>query len=445
MATGVVPGVIGPLSVEDVAPPLPPGVLLVEAARDAGGTARRLARALGAEGCATPRVALDRLARRREHDLAPYRDEVVRCRRELAAARAAASEGPSTATGAAGPDASDVRRAAADVRRAGRALDAARAGVGPRPRLDPEMARAAHDADEAMAEARRRRGEGLPRAGAVLTVANGAACAVVAGRLVTEAFDRVFPLVAAMPLLALAYTARVVAADLLRRRSAAHRRWTALRALDACTMEELEAREAAVRDWARRARRLSAAETRRAEAEAAWRAMVGDAVGVDVAEEVAATLERAARLDARCRRAEAACAAASLALQGAEDTVGSGHPPLVVLDRPPPGGPPGPRQAAADPLAELVERAGGASVIVVRPAANAPERARPQRPERPAAPAAASVAAGVAASSDPGPPVVVVPGVAVVDLRERVLAGLQRLRARQGWSGPPSGSVTSGT
>lgn len=416
MAAGALPGVVGPLPVDEVTLPLPPGLVVV-VARDAGRGARRLARSLGVERPLPAASVLDELDRRRRAELAPFRRRAEGCRLEASeAATALQVARAALPPGLSGADPGAVGRLAGALASARSSVHTARAALGPRPGLDRAAAEEAHDATEALEEARRRRGAGLPQACSLLTLANGGAGILVVGRLLDEAFDPAFFLVALLPSAALAYTASVVVGDARRCQAAARRRWTALRSLDLCTMAGLTALEARDAEWSARARRLAAAQARRAAVEGAWRALVGPAALADDAPRIVAELERVCGLEARGRAAAEAWRSAAAALQQAEDSAGSGQPPLVVLDASLAG------EAGDAVLARLAERAGRATVVVVRPAVA-------MAPSRPAAPDAPLPAA---------PP-------AVVDMRERVLAGLQRLRGRHARpEGQPPGPVAAG-
>ncbi|MGQ0520112.1 MAG: hypothetical protein ACT4PX_03030 [Actinomycetota bacterium] len=424
MVPGALPGVVGPIPVDEVTVPLPPGLVVV-VARDAGRAARRLARSLGADRPRPAGDALEELGRRRGAELEPYRRRAEGCRLEAAeAATALEAARAALPPGLAGADPRLVRRLAGALASARSSVQTARAALGPRPELDRDAAREAHLAAEALEEARRRRGAGLPDAFSLLTLANAGAGALVVGRLLSEAFDPAFFLVAALPLAALAYTASVVIGDVRRCQAAARRRWTALRSLDLCTMAGLAAVEARDAEWSARAGRLARAQARRAAADRAWRGVVGPAVLADDAPRAVAELERVAGLEARCRAAGEAWRDAAAALQQAEDSAGAGQPPLVVLDASLAG------DAALPVLARLADRAGRATVVVVRPAvAMAPPR-----------PAGRDPGTVPGAAVPPLPPV-----PAVVDMRERVLAGLQRLRSRHPRSeGEPPGPVAAG-
>lgn len=444
---GVAPVVMGPLPAGDVAPPLPPGIVLV-AAREPGRTARRLARELGAERWCTPAQALEELDRRRQASLVHHRRRAAECRAAAAEARAeVAAERAALATGLAGAAAAQVRVAAAEVRRSRRTVEAARSGLGPRPRLHDDAlatgaARAAHEAHAALEQARHQCGADLPQANSILSVANACAGTVVVGRLVSEAFDPAFFLVALLPLAALGYTVAVVGRHVRRCRALARRRWTALRSLDVCTMAALASLEQEAGDWTARSTKVAKAEKRLHEAETAWRSLVGTDADVSTAERIAVSLERLAELETSGREAADRWTDALVALQCAEDTFGRGHPPLVVLDR----------KARPDSLpsrSQLATAAGGGTVVLVGPALAMAARQPEPAPPEPAEPAAVPPAPTPAPAGAPAPVPACVPAPAaasaVVDLRERVLAGLQRLRARQGRPEErPPGSVAAG-
>jgi hypothetical protein len=430
---------------------VPPGVVVV-ASRDVGRTARRLARSLGGALYATADEAVQELARRRAEALAPHLARVEECRAAAGAARQAVEEArASLRPGLAALRPDDVAAAARAVAEARAAVRAVRTGLGPRPHLDDALAQRVHEAHAALEQARRARGARLPDALSLITMANCGAGVLVAGRLFSEAFDPAFFLVACLPLSALGYAGSVVMRDVNRCRVAARRRWTTLRAMDLCTMAALASREADVRRWEERSRAAATASARLTHAEAAWSGLVGRGVSVQAAPQVMAALHDVAALHHVARDASAAWAEAAAALQGAEDTAGAGSAPLVVPDRRPGHDPQG--QA----LAALARAAGLASVVVVRPAvamaveSPAPADDRLMPAPHQADPAAALAPSGATGGEQPAPaahrapPVPAAAASAVVDLRQRVLSGLLRLRTRPlPRDRRPPGSVASG-
>ncbi|MGH9178039.1 MAG: hypothetical protein ACRD0N_05740, partial [Acidimicrobiales bacterium] len=102
-------------------------------------------------------------------------------------------------------------------------------------------------------------------------------------------------------------------------------------------------------------------------------------------------------------------------------------------------------------LAELAEAAGLGTVVVVRPVAAVAPTAPQERPTQDEeatpepAPASDDLAGAAPASPAPEPEPVPVPASAVVDLRQRVLSGLLRLRSRPlPRDRRPPGEVASG-
>ena len=400
--------------------PAPPGVVVVPAG-DPAGTAADIAGLLGSGHCVTVDEALDELAGRRSADLeAP----AALARALRAGAHAATVTAlhvrPGLSTVPAGLTAARVRAAAHHLVEAAEALHAAREALGLRPLYDGELAADARSAQADVLQARLDRVASLPRANAALVQANLAAAAIVAGRAATDAFDPAFFLVALLPLAALAYAARTVMAPARRSRSAARRRWSALRAMNVSTLAGLSALEERSAAWERRGARMRAAEADLCAARDTWTALVGDAVAIASAGRLAADLEAAAELDETARAAAAAWCDALVALQEAEDTAGSGWPPLVVVGSEPAAGP------SADGLVmqRLVDHVGSATVVLVvaerapggvqAGAADGDHEARVVRP----VPVPVGAGAHRAASGAAG----------IVDVRERVRAGLHRLR-----------------
>lgn len=418
--------------------PAPPGVVVV-LAPDVREAADEIARILDA-ACLPPDEARAELERRRREHLAEPVARLAACGERAAAARVAAAHSPAGLRSVpAGLDGAAVRAAARAVSDAVRALDEARGAVGRRPCHDPGAAAAARAAQAEVEQARRDRWSAMPAATRVLLAANLGSGTVVAGRIASESFDRAFVLVPVLPVLALGYAAATVLGPVRRSRAAARRRWAALRSMDVSTLAELAALEQRAAAWRLRAGAVAAAESDLRAARHAWHALVGDAVSLASAGRLAADLDAAAALQAACAVADHAWADAAVALQVAEDTAGTGRPAVVVAD-PARAVRAGVRRRALDHLAAA---AGATTVVVVVDEESVPKRSRP-------APAPVPVAALVA----PGPvaaapaahrprPLPVRPGPAtphrrrpgarervIVDIRERVRGGLQRLRAR---------------
>ena len=400
----------------------PPPGLTVVVASDPPRAAVRLARAVGGERPYTLAEALVELDRRRDLRLEGPRRRLAACGEAAAEVRARALSARNRLPPAvAGLPAAELKRAAQAVDEAALAVAAIREALGPRPHLDEDAARTAREANAAVEQARVERAAALPHANSILGMANAGAAVVVAGRLVSEAFDPAFVLVAVLPLAGLAFAGHAIVRSMRRSRAAAHRRWTALRSLDVCTMEGLDARERRARAWDARSRRLKAAEAELRRARAAWRALVGPTVTVAEAARVASDLDHAGRIAAAAEAAGRSWAEAASLLQQAEDGGGADEPPLVVVDDEPPAG-----RAALD---ELTFRAGRVPVVIVGKEA---DRGTPEH-----APAGSRGGHDLSGPDE---------GATVVDLRDRVRAGLQRLRGRQGARGNPSapGSVASG-
>ena len=426
MMAGDVPGVRALGSASELPMPPPPGVALVRA-DDPWQVAGDVGRSIGATRLFTATEACEELDRRRDAVLARARRHRDRCATEAEAARERAATAAPSAVPAqlVGVSPAALRRAAAAVEEAIAAVRAARVALGPRPQVDEEVAHEAREAQVLVDLARLQRAALVPRANRVLGTANAAAAAIVAGRVVSEAFDPVFVLVAVLPLAALGIVATTVGHTVRLSRSAARRRWAALRSLDLCTLADLEAREVAARAWDVRATRIAERRRRLVRAQAAWEALVGPGVPVSRAASLAAALEEMATLDAEAEAAARVWADASERLQAAEDAGAEGGP-LVVVEA---GASPG---RHAEVLRALAERAGRSAVVVVAALAADPIVVQPTAREPDPEPEVEPVGTGPTSE-----------GPVVVDLRERVVAGLMRLRARQAArrDASPPGSV----
>ena len=418
--------------------PAPPGLVIVPAA-DPAGTAADIAGLVGGGHCHTVGEALEELAARRAAALeAPA--ALARARRADASAAlaAAAPVRPGLSTVPAGLTAAAVRAAAHNLVEASETLHAAREAVGSRPRYAEDLAAVARAAQADVHQTRLDRTAAMPRANAVLVQANLGAAAIVVGRVASEAFDQAFFLVAVLPLAALVYAAHTVIAPARRARAAARRRWSALRAMNVSTMAGLAALQERAGAWERRAARLRAAEAELRAARDSWTALVGNAVAIASAGRLAADLEAAAVLDGTARAAAAAWSDAVVALQEAEDMAGTGWPPLVVLigDRS--------DDPVADRLAQqqLAQLAGAATVVLIvaapAPAEVVPDAVAEEAEAEAAVDPSGDSHEGRVARPVPAPvPVPVGAGThrtgsatgGIVDLRERVRAGLHRLRA----------------
>lgn len=414
--------------------PAPPGVVVVPSTEPDDEVAQILG-VLGGDRWLSVDEAAAELGRRRAAALEEPVVHARACRAAAVAARAAAvGARPGLATVPSGLTPTIVRSAARTVVEAAETLRAARDAVGARPGYDGRAARAAREAQADVERACRDRAAALPRTSPVLTRANLGAGALVLGRAASEAFDRAFFLVAVLPLGALGYAAHAVIAPARRARAAARRRWAELRSMNVSTMAGLAALEERAGAWERRAARVAAAEADFRVARDTWRSLVGRSVALASSERLAADLEVTAELDAAARSADDAWSQAVEAIQVVEDTAGTGEAPLVVLD-PDPAADHDDRLLAVQRLAEL---AGATTVVVVvaEPAAieaphpdgvdrvgepAAPVEATPPPPARPSVPAPVPVRSPRTAPVGDG---------GIVDLRERVKAGLLRLRGR---------------
>lgn len=426
--------------------PAPPGLVFVPAAEPAG-TAADIAGLIGGGRFLTVGEALEELAARRAAALDPPTARARARRADATAAVAAALHvRPGLSTVPAGLTATEVRAAAHRLAEASEALHAAREAVGGRPKYDADLAADARAAQADVLQTRLDRAAALPRANTVLVQANLGAVAIVVGRVASESFDRAFFLVAVLPLAALVYAVHTVVAPARRARAAARRRWSALRAMNVSTMAGLAALEERAGAWERRAARMRAAEAERRGAHDAWTSLVGSAVAIASASRLAADLEAAAALEEAARLASAAWSDAVIALQEAEDMVGTGWPALVVL---------GTDRTDVPTANGLVRRQlahlAGAATVVLIVAEPAPPAVLPdEAAEEPGA--TVDPAGGVEETPVPRPvPVPVGVGAGarqpesatggIVDLRERVRAGLHRLRA---FTSSPRGPAASG-
>lgn len=417
---GSPPGVHALVCAAELPVPPPPGVTVVPAP-DPWQAAGGVARALGVARMFTAAEACEELDRRHEERMAEARHRARACadaaeaaRERAAAARSAVPDGmPDVPAGALRQTAREVEDALAELR-------AGRRTLGPRPHVDAETAHDAREAQVIVDLARLQRAALAPLVGRILAVANAGALAIVAGRVASEAFDPVFVLVAVLPLGALGVVASMVGHNVRRGRRAARRRWAALRSLDVCTLAALDAREAEARAWDARAARMAERRRDLVRAQAAWEALVGPGVRVVDAAGLADAVEEATALEAEAEAADEERVQAAARLQAAEDA-GVGGAPVVVVDA---GSSPERRDAL---VRRMAARAGRTPVVVVTAAAVAAPAPRP-------APATEPRPAPAPADGEPY----------VVDLRERVLAGLLRLRARQTSRHDPPGTAASG-
>lgn len=435
MMAGDVPGVRALGSASELPVPPPPGVVVVRAT-DPWEAAGGVARSLGAARLFTAAEACEELDRRRDAAVARARRHRDRCAAEARAARARAATAPTVVPARlVGVSPAALGRAATTLEDAVASVRAARVALGRRPHVDEDVAHEAREAQVLVDLARLQRAALVPRANRVLGTANAAASVIVAGRVVSEAFDPAFVLVAVLPLGALGVVATMVGHTVRRSRSAARRRWAALRSLDLCTLAQLEAREVEARAWDAGATLVAERRRELVRARAAWEALVGPGVPVSQAPSLLAAVEEVATLEAEAEAAARAWADASERLQAAEDA-GAGGAPIVVVEA---GASP---ERHGEVVRALARRAGRSPVVVVAAEASVAAEAGEARPtvQAPAAPGPElerqEAPVGAAAGPTSEEPV-------VVDLRDRVLAGLLRLRARQASrrDASPPGSV----
>ncbi|HUR17665.1 MAG TPA: hypothetical protein VMZ51_01855 [Acidimicrobiales bacterium] len=338
-------------------------------------------------------------------DPARYREAALDLAREQAAE--ALARVPSRARGVA-PE--RLAKAAAAVGAAEEAIVDARAVLGERPELPAEAAQAALDADEAVVRAQQRRALHVERSSSLLMAANALGILIIAGRIRTTALDPIFVLVAVFPVTALVHLVANLGWSTWQARSAARRRAAALRSTGMATMTGLVARHARLTAWTERADALANAEASLVQARRRWAALTGASGGPA---SVAALMRVKAEADRR------AAAVVELENQPVEPVPGvDPERPLVILVN----------GAAGDPLDDqtrsllrlLDEEDPSAPVVLVTACAGAAEWAE-ARSEN--------------------------PGGQVVDIRQRVLASLDRLRARAagfGDHGPPSSLAAEG-
>ncbi|PLS75040.1 MAG: hypothetical protein CYG61_09460 [Actinobacteria bacterium] len=297
--------------------------------------------------------------------------------------------------------------AAAAVRTAEEAAVEARALLGERPELAIDAAAVALVADEAVARAHQQRAVGLNRSSTLLLAGNALGILVIAGRLRTPAVEPMFVLVAACPLTALVHLVATVVARTREARAAAQLRTQALRSTGMATMAGLAARHARVKAWTERADALAAAEAWLAQARRRWAALAGAS---------ADPTQVGALVDAMAEAERAAAALTELEAQG--ETRPDPRRALVVLVE---GGANHPLDDETRGLLERLDLDGAPATVVV---------------------ASASSDIGSWAESRTGGRV----GADVVDLRGRVLANLERLRAGAASAGgtTPPGPMAAG-
>lgn len=168
-----------------------------------------------------------------------------------------------------------LERMAAAVRAAEEAVLDARTLLGERPELPAEAARAALAAEEAVIRAHQQRAIGIDRSSTLLLGANAIGILIVAGRVRTPAVEPIFVLVAAFPLTALLHLVATFGSHTWQARRAAQMRRQALRDTGMATMTGLASRNARVKAWAARADALAAAEASLAHTRRRWAALAG--------------------------------------------------------------------------------------------------------------------------------------------------------------------------
>lgn len=291
-----------------------PGTLVVLVTDEPAAAATEVAEVLEAAPPCTPSEALARLEARDETLVAaacPALPDEATVEASLLSARQAVADAlarvPPRARGIA-PE--RLRRAAAAVAIAQEAAVEARALLGERPELATDAAEAALAAEEAVTRAREQRTVGMDRSSKVLVGANAAGILIIAGRIRTPLLDPVFVLVAACPLAALGYMTATVASRTMDARVATRRRREALRSTGMATMTGLAARHARVKAWAARAEALAAAEASLGAARKRWSTLAGASTDPADAGALVEALEEAGRASAALAELEATVPAA---------------------------------------------------------------------------------------------------------------------------------------
>lgn len=357
-------------------------------------TAAELAELLDAPAPCTPSEAaaeLDRRTHEGASDTTASAEEDRRAALEIARLKAAEASQrvPPEARGA---TAGRLFSAAAAVRAAEEATAHARALLGERPDLAVDAAEAALAAEQAVASAREQRVEGIDRSSTLLLVANAVGFLIIAGRMGTPVVDPLFVLVAVCPLAALAHLLVTVFTRTREARAASRLRAELLRSTGMSTMAGLLARQNRLKAWTARAEGLAAAEASLAQARRRWVALAGasvDPADVGALVEAVGAAERAAEAVAKLE--------AGVPARPAEPVRG----PIVLVD----GCPDLPLDGETRSLLERVDGEGAHGGLIVVTACT-------------------QIASW--AQSRTGDPV----PAEVVDIRERILASLERLRAR---------------
>ncbi len=347
-----------------------------------------------------------------------------------------------------GVGAERLQNVAAAVRAAEEAVLDARTLLGERPELPADAAQAAMAAEEAVIRAHQQRAIGIDRSSTLLLGANALGILIVAGRLRTPAVEPIFVLVAAFPLTALLHLLVTFASHTWQARAAAQMRAQALRETGMATMTGLIARSGRVKAWTARADAVAAAEASLAHARRRWTALGGASTDATHIAALLRTVSEAERTAAALAELENQSAEAQV-VPGLEPDPGAvpepGPDPEVV-----PGLVPEPeavpdREPRADPEAVPVLPLGlvptrPVVVLIGGPADQPLEDETRHVLEAWDDDAAACPVVVVSACSELGAWAearTAGVGAEVVDLRERVMASLERLRARAATFGDP--------
>lgn len=430
----------------------PPCTLAEAAGRLSAIEAETTAREAVVAAAHDPQPPIDAMAEERTRALEQMaaREEALEQAREEAAE--ALARVPTRARGVA---AERLRSAAASIVVAEEAIVQARTVLGERPVLPPDAAQAALAAEEAVTRAHQQRVGGIDRSCALLLAANAVGLLIVAGRVWTPAIEPIFVLVAALPLTALFHLVATFASNTWQARTAVQLRTVALRETGMATMTGLTARNARVKAWTARADALAAAEASLVQAHRRWAALTGTSAGSAQVAALLRTVADAERAGARLADLEGQATEAVPGLEPDREAVPGEEPhgePVPGLEPDPDAVPHGqpdrevvpglvPGRDSAPPLIVLLDGpAEGPLDDETRVLLEGwDERGIPC----PLVVVTACSEVGAWADSR----TVGVGGAQVVDLRERVVASLDRLRARAatfGDSRPPSPMAADG-
>lgn len=317
----------------------------------------------------------------------------------------------------------------------------ARTVLGERPELPADAAQAAIAAEEAVNRAHQRRTMGIDRSCTLLLGANAVGVLIVAGRMRTPAVEPLFVLVAAIPLTALLHLMATFASNTWQARSAAQSRREALRSTGMATMTGLTARNARLKAWTARADTLAAAEASLAQARRRWAALTGASAGPAQINALMRTVTEAHRTASALAELEAQMAETDPGLDPDRAPAPDTEPDRELvpgLQPDPQGAPDGePVPGLAPPLDRLRP-----IVVLMEGAADQPlddeirillEGWDEEGLSCPLVMVTACSEVGAWARARTAGV-----GTNVVDLRERVLASLDRLRARTTSFGDPS-------